>query len=129
MTTQSIDSVEYQNQIDHVNSIANDAVDLLTKLIQVKHVNPFCQKYRCRFWSGMGGYNFITRHGKDLLAYSFDRSPHALRVMVVRRFENTQAGKEVLEIAKILELKGHPSDNCSIGAYMSDFSPDPTIRR
>jgi hypothetical protein len=89
--------------------------DALIKQIQDELVHPFCKKYRVRFWSGMGGYNFRTRHGKDI--FSYDSPPK-----VIPRMQRTQAGKELAAIIPILEtILPAVNNRCGLGCYMQDY--------
>lgn len=99
--------------IDDVNKKCDEAVSLITQLIHESLVKPFCIKYRVKFESGMGSYSFCTRQGTNLIDYNYK-----VEAVVHHRFKDTQAGKELVEIIKALELRGRPEDRCPIGAYM-----------
>jgi hypothetical protein len=119
----------YKAMIEKIDRQASEAVDLVLKQIQDEVIVPFCQKYRIKFWSGMGGYNFITRGGKNLLDSSvcnnLSGNGYHTEIIVVRRYRKTQCGKELAEIIKVLELMGtesHPNEVCPLGAYLEDYS-------
>ena len=102
----------YKKLIEDINNNHDRAIDVLTMHIQVTVVNPFCDKYRVQFWSGMGGYGFIDRRKRDLVDISQYRDHH---------YHKTRVIQELKEILKILELKGYPSDACSVGCNMADY--------
>jgi len=120
---------EYSDKIEELNDNFNHGIDLVRKIVQLKHVNPFCKKYRVEFWCGMGEYGFKTRQGHDLTDYPTIPSgmPNAgCRPIVSRRYANTKPGKELAEIIKVLELNAYPTDACPIGAYMEDYDGQKT---
>ena len=106
---------DYKKLIEQINDSADAAIDVLRQLIQKELINPFCAKYRVTFWSAMGGYGFRTRFNKDLIEYNDDQ------YHIHPRYKRTQAAKDLESILKILDLKGHPNDSCSIGCYMADY--------
>jgi hypothetical protein len=105
---------------------ASNAVDQVLRDIQKELIQPFCDKYRLKFWSGMGGYNFITRGKKDLLDSAARDNPsgngHHIEIYVKRPYRKTQCGKELEEILKVLEhVCTLCNATCSIGAYLTDY--------
>lgn len=117
---------DYIGQIKLIELRASNAVDQVLRDIQKELVEPFCDKYRIKFWSGMGGYNFITRGGKDLLDSGVLNNPsgkgYHVEIYVKRPYKRTQCGKELEELMKVLK---HVSilcnATCSIGAYLTDY--------
>lgn len=103
------------------------STDVITRMVQEQLVNPFCDEHRCTFWSGMGGYGFKTRSGKDLTdtewVTTISGRDKCLEMTVCSRYRRTQAAKDLTEILKILETKAHEKDACTIGCYMNDYSP------
>ena len=104
--------MDYKTKLDKLNQIFEDAVDKLRRHMQDTLVNPFCDKYQVKFWSGMGGYGFIDRRKRDLIDLSEYRD----------HYHKTKVIQELKELLKVLELKGHPNDPCSIGCYMNDYN-------
>jgi len=89
--------------------------DVLIKQIQDELVHPFCKKHRVSFWSGMGGYNFKTQHGKDCITY--DSPPK-----VIPRMPGSTACKELAAIIPILEtILPAVNNRCGLGCYMQDY--------
>lgn len=118
----------YKAMIDKIDRQASEAADLVLRQLQNEVVIPFCKKYRVKFWSGMGGYGFITRGKKDLLDRVIRNSPsgrgYYSEIIVSRRYQKTKCGKELAEIIKVLELMGtnsHPNPECPLGAYLEDY--------
>jgi hypothetical protein len=117
---------DYIGQIDLIEMRATNAVDQVLRDIQKELIQPFCDKYRLKFWSGMGGYNFITRGKKDLLDSAARDNPsgkgYHVEIYVKRPYRKTQCGKELEEILKVLE---HVcilcNATCAIGAYLTDY--------
>ena len=118
---------EYEKQFEHINELASSAANLLVKVIQKTQVNPFCQKYRISFWSGMGGFGF-QRNGNGTNFTDWFPGKDVPQIMVTPQYRKTKAAEEMTELLKILTLKSHPNDNCEIGCYMVDYIPD-TIKR
>jgi hypothetical protein len=109
----------YQDILKEALRTFEHTVDVTTQMVQKHLVNFFCDEHRCTFWSGMGGYGFKTRSGKDLTDTEWIGK--CLEMTVRPRYRRTQAAKDLTEILKILETKGHERDHCTIGCYMNDY--------
>jgi hypothetical protein len=118
---------QYKNLVEDARINFDATIQAIRDDIQNTLINPFCDKYRCTFWSGMGGYGFNTRNGKDLTDTEWKTTAsgmsRCIEMVVVHRYRRTQAAKDLTEILKILETKGYDRDACTIGCYMNEYSP------
>jgi len=121
---------DYKGQIKLIEMRASNAVDQVLRDIQKEVIEPFCNKYRIKFWSGMGGYNFITRGGKDILDSGVCDNPsgkgYHIEIYVKRPYRKTQCGKELVKLIKLLEHRSILCNaTCAIGAYLTDYDATP----
>jgi hypothetical protein len=109
--------MNYAKALEGLLDRYEEAISTLRLDVQKKLINPFCDKYKIAFYSGMGGYGFTRKACKDLTEY-YEGKYH-----IHYKYANTKAYQELSEILKVLDLKGHPQDNCSIGCHMDDYTP------